>query len=250
MFSPFVNTPCNNAAFSRRTMRSMTEPDRHPSIQKLYATASDHGDTSPAQVARRLNVSAQVVQNWETRGISKTGAMAAQRAYGIDANWLLGEKASPSIGAPDPDDSDWANIKGYALAVGLGNSREAIEYAETHHLKFRADSLARKRLQPDKLAVLYGKGDSMLPRIHEGDAILFDTSDTRPADGELFVIALNGAGNVEYNVKRCEIVDEMVFFRADNPTGDHNWRGAKAMSNKRHPITIVGRVRWIGSWEG
>lgn len=250
MCNPEVNTSCNNATFTRMKLCGMNEPARHHSIQKLYSAAAEHGDTSPAQVARRLNVSGQVVQNWEVRGISKNGAMAAQRAYGVDANWLLGEKATPSIAMPQPDDEDWANIKGYALAVGLGNSREAIEYAETHHLKFRADSLARKRLRPDKLAVLYGKGDSMLPRIHEGDAILFDTSDTSPANGELFVIALEGAGNTEYNVKRCEIVDDMVFFRADNPAGDHQWRSAKAMNNKRHPITIVGRVRWIGSWEG
>lgn len=245
-----VNTPCNNAAFSRSRLRGMNDPARHDSMQKLYTAAADHGDASPAQVARRLNVSAQVVQNWEVRGISKAGAMSAQRAYGVDANWLLGEKSSPAIGSPDPDDSDWANIKGYAQAVGLGGGKEAMEYAETHHLKFRADSLARKRLHADRLAVLYGKGDSMLPRIREGDAILFDTSDTKPADGDLFVIAMAGAGNIEYNVKRCEIVDDMVFFRADNPSGDHAWRGAKAMNNKRHPITIVGRVRWIGSWEG
>jgi phage repressor protein C with HTH and peptisase S24 domain len=136
------------------------------------------------------------------------------------------------------------------MAVGLGHGREAVEYEETHNLKFRADSLARKRLRPDKLAVLYGKGDSMLPRIREGDAVLFDTSDTNPSDGDLFVIAMEGAGNIEYNVKRCEIVDDMVFFRADNPSGDHNWRSAKAMGNKRHPISIIGKVRWIGSWEG
>jgi phage repressor protein C with HTH and peptisase S24 domain len=250
MFSPAVNTPCNNAAFTRKTLRGMNEPDRHESMQKLYGAAAEAGDTSPAQVARTLNVSAQVVQNWETRGISKVGAIAAQSAYGVDANWLLGQKASPTIGAPDPDDGEWSNIKGYAQAVGLGTGREAMEYAETHNLKFRADSLARKRLRPDHLAVLYGKGDSMLPRIREGDAILFDTNDTNPSDGELFVIALDGSGNIEYNVKRCEIVDDMVFFRADNPSGDHHWRGAKAMHNKRHPITIVGRVRWIGSWEG
>lgn len=229
----------------------MNIPSRHPSIQKLYNHAeATMGDVSPAQVARRMNVSAQTIQNWENRGISKDGALLAQAVYGVDANWLLGVVPSPTNRGEPANDADWTNIRGYAMAVGLGHGREAAEYEETHNLKFRADSLARKRLRPDKLAVLYGKGDSMLPRIHEGDAILFDTSDTTPSDGDLFVIALQGAANTEYNVKRCEIVDDMVFFRADNPSGDHNWRSARAMNNKRHPITIVGRVRWIGSWEG
>lgn len=75
-------------------------------------------------------------------------------------------------------------------------------------------------------------------------------SDTNPSDGDLFVIAMEGAANTEYNVKRCEILDEDVFFRADNPQGDHNWRKARNMHNKRSPIKIIGRVRWIGSWEG
>lgn len=250
MLSREVNTLCNNAAFSRMRLGSMNEPQRHPSIQKLYEYAeSKRGDSSPAQIARRMNISAQTLQNWEDRGISKDGALVAQAEYGVDANWLLGKAPASVINAPSEND-EWADIRGYSMAVGLGDGREAIEYQETHNLKFRADSLARKRLNPDKLAVLYGKGDSMLPRIRPGDAVLFDTSDTRPSDGGLFVISMDGAGNVEYNVKRCEIVDEMVFFRADNPSGDHNWRSARAMSNKKHPITIVGRVRWIGSWEG
>lgn len=144
----------------------------------------------------------------------------------------------------------WADVKGFAQAVGLGSGPEASEYAETHKLKFRADSLARQRLNPNYLAVMYGAGDSMEPRIHSGDAILFDTSDVRPQDGQLFVILVPGAGAEEYNVKRCEIVDDLVLFRADNEAGDHNWKKPKRMDNRRQPIKIIGRVRWIGSWEG
>jgi phage repressor protein C with HTH and peptisase S24 domain len=250
MLSSLVNTLCNNVAFSGQTIRGMNEPTRHPSIQKLYRVAADRGDTQPARVAERLNIGAQTLNNWESRGISRDGALTAQAIYGADANWLLGDDSVPGVRGGPVKDAEWNDIRGYAMAVGLGHGREAVEYEETHNLKFRADSLARKRLRPDKLAVLYGKGDSMLPRIREGDAVMFDTSDTKPSDGDLFVIAMEGSGNTEYNVKRCEIVDDMVFFRADNPSGDHNWRSAKAMGNKRHPISIIGKVRWIGSWEG
>jgi phage repressor protein C with HTH and peptisase S24 domain len=178
---------------------------------------------------------------------SSTKLHAFAKALNVRPEWL---ESGVGPSEPSSGEDEWSNIKGYAQAVGLGTGREAVEYAETHNLKFRSDSLARKRLRPDQLAVLYGKGDSMLPRIRDGDAILFDTSDTSPSDKDLFVIAIDGSGDIEYNVKRCEIVDDMVFFRADNPTGDHHWRSAKAMHNKRHPITIIGRVRWIGSWEG
>ena len=181
--------------------------------------------------------------------------MAAARAYMVRPEWLdsgdgvdgypfLSDEPSPAAG------TEWTVIPGYSQAAGLGQGREAVEYEQTHGLMFRRDSLNKKHLNASKIAVLYGHGDSMLPRIKTGDAILFDTSDTRPSDGDLFVIRMDGANDREYNVKRCKVVDDLVLFEADNPSGDHHWRSAKRMDNKRHPITIIGRVRWIGSWEG
>lgn len=140
---------------------------------------------------------------------------------------------------------DWDDIVGYSQAVGLGGGAEAQEYAETHKLKFRTESLRKKGLRPSALAVYYGHGDSMEPRIKSGDAVLFDTSDTRPVDGAVFLVQ-TGA---EIHAKRCEIIEDTVYFRSDNPVGDHAWRKPRRMDNARNPVTIVGRVRWIGSWE-
>lgn len=172
------------------------------------------------------------------------------RLLGINDTDVRRDLPEQQLLGPPTDSGDWADIKGYAQAMGLGGGPEAQEYAETHRLKFRAESLARKRLRPDALAVMYGRGDSMEPRIHSGDAVLFDTTDTRPRDGHLYVIMVDGGGAAkEYQVKRCEVIDDLVFFKADNPRGDHNWRKPKRMDSPRHPIQIIGRVRWIGSWE-
>lgn len=171
------------------------------------------------------------------------------RLLGINDADIRTDLPEQKLTTASSTDNDWADIEGYAQAMGLGNGPEAQEYAETHKLKFRAESLARKRLRPPALKVMYGKGDSMEPRVHSGDAILFDTSDTRPRDGALFVVMVPGAAAKEYQVKRCEIIDDLVFFKADNPNGDHNWKKPKRMDNARHPIEIIGRVRWIGSWE-
>ncbi|CRR10880.1 Peptidase S24-like protein [Pseudomonas aeruginosa] len=172
------------------------------------------------------------------------------RLLGINDTDVRRDLPEQQLVGPPTDSGDWADIKGYAQAMGLGGGPEAQEYAETHRLKFRAESLARKRLRPDALAVMYGRGDSMEPRIHSGDAVLFDTTDTRPRDGHLYVIMVDGGGAAkEYQVKRCEVIDDLVFFKADNPRGDHNWRKPKRMDSPRHPIQVIGRVRWIGSWE-
>jgi len=169
-------------------------------------------------------------------------------ALQVSPEWLQYGRG-PMEGGQVANEGEWEDVKGYAQAMGLGGGPEAAEYAETHKLKFKASSLARKRLRAPALAVMYGKGDSMEPRVLSGDAILFDTSDTRPRDGCLYVILVPGAHNAEYQVKRCEVLDDLVYFKADNPQGDHNWKKAKRMDDKRNPIQIVGRVRWIGSWE-
>lgn len=89
----------------------------------------------------------------------------------------------------------------------------------------------------------------MLPRIHHGDAILFDRNDTTPRDEKLFVVHTAGAKGPEYSAKRCRVLDDLVLFDALNPEGDHHWRKPRRMDDPRRPIEIVGRIRWIGSWE-
>ena len=168
------------------------------------------------------------------------------KAMKLSLNWLLNGKGPMDAQTrAEAATSEWGDILAFSQAVGLGKGAEAQEYAETHKLKFRSDSLERKRLKPSALAVMYGDGDSMEPRIKKGDAVMFDTGDTRPRDDTVFVIQWKG----EYYAKRCMILDENVYFKADNPNGDHAWNKPKAMNAKRDPIIIIGRVRWIGSWE-
>lgn len=52
---------------------------------------------SPAQLAKALNVSEQVVTNWAKRGVSMEGALKAQLAFGVDANFLLGLVDHPML---------------------------------------------------------------------------------------------------------------------------------------------------------
>ncbi|MFD0130876.1 helix-turn-helix transcriptional regulator [Bacillus subtilis] len=150
--------------------------------------------------------------------------------------------------AASSNDDDYADIVGYSQAAGLGNGAEAVEYAETHSLKFKKTSLRRRGIFGRNLAIYYGKGDSMEPTIKDGDAILFDTSDTRILDGVLYVIQVDGYANPEFYVKRALVLDGGVYFQSDNPRGDHQWQKPKPKVSERHPITVIGRVHWIGGW--
>lgn len=64
--------------------------NRHPSTQRLFEAAEAADKlTTAAQIARRLNVSAQVMTNWETRGVSESGAIAAEAAFNVSPTWIL-----------------------------------------------------------------------------------------------------------------------------------------------------------------
>ncbi|MBB3832521.1 phage repressor protein C with HTH and peptisase S24 domain [Xanthomonas arboricola] len=171
------------------------------------------------------------------------------RALGISDAEIRTDLPEQSLQATrSVDESDWADVTGWSQAAGLGAGAEAQEYAETHSLKFKKTSLRRRGILGRDLAVYYGKGDSMEPTIQDGDAILFDISDTRPVDGSLYVIQVDGMANPEYFVKRALVLEAGVYFQSDNPAGDHQWRKPKPMVSKKHPITIIGRVHWVGGW--
>lgn len=214
-------------------------PSERPTQQSIADSWDGDGEGNQSLIHQYMN--GKIALNYRA-------VLAFSRALGIPPESIRNDLPEQKALQPGKD-SGWAEIQAYAQAVGLGAGPEADEYAEAYRLKFRALSLAGQKLRPQNLAVMYGAGDSMLPRIHSGDAILFDTSDTKPRDGKLFVIIIDGAMNKEYQVKRCEILDDMVFFKADNPSGDHNWIKPRKMDSEKHPIEIVGRVRWIGSWE-
>lgn len=156
----------------------------------------------------------------------------------------LPEQALTEHAANDDEFKDWRSVLGYAQAAGLGEGAAAQEYAETHKLAFRADSLAKKHLNPNNLRVMYGKGDSMEPTIKDGDAILFDLADNTPRNRMIYVLLLEGAADEEYNVKRCKVSKGVVTFVADNPDGDHDWKEPRSAEG----IKVIGRVRWTGGW--
>lgn len=163
------------------------------------------------------------------------------KALSVRREWLLHGRGS--MDESGQGDSDWPDIPAYRQSASLGEGSIPDEYAETHALKFRSDSLRRKRLQIGQLGVVYGKGDSMAPRIHSGDAIMFDRSDREPKDGALYVISYDG----ELIAKKLSLLGGRWFIESLNQD-DPKWRKPKLVDEAKQ-FEIHGRVRWIGSWE-
>lgn len=90
-----------NSWFPGGIMPRMNERLRHPSLTRLLGVAAEHQIVGPAALARALNESDQVVTNWGRRGVSKAGALNAQRLFGISSTWILNGTEPKVIAAPE-----------------------------------------------------------------------------------------------------------------------------------------------------
>lgn len=95
-----------------------------------------------------MNVSAQTLNNWETRGISENGALLAQARYAVDANWLLddaNQKRTPPPPAPQRSPLDQAVVDATHVAMR--------SYYKTKHQDYPEEVVARFLLVYAKLVL-------------------------------------------------------------------------------------------------
>lgn len=81
--------------------KAQTIADMHESAKRLLdgareatVQASDRVHDF-ADISRRLSVSSATMTNWKKRGVSKEGALAAERAFNINAHWVLTGEGNP-----------------------------------------------------------------------------------------------------------------------------------------------------------
>lgn len=194
-----------------------------------------------AELARRSGVPYPTLaglENGDQKESTRLPALA--EALGVNIRWLQAGKGPRDI--VDTGAAGWADVDGFAQGAALGDGTVPEEWSETHKLKFREASLRRKGLKPQDLAVYYGSGDSMEPVIHDGDAIMFDRSDNRPKDDQLYVVRHDG----HYFVKRLQKIGSAWCLVSEN-RDDPRWRKPRMIA-EHDDFEIIGRVVWVARW--
>lgn len=93
--------PCINAVLAKLTMTSM-----HDSVMRLLACAkiASRNTKNPiadtGRLAEMLNVSSATMTNWKKRGVSKDGALLAEKALGSRPTFVLEGKGDPFSDMP------------------------------------------------------------------------------------------------------------------------------------------------------
>jgi phage repressor protein C with HTH and peptisase S24 domain len=132
----------------------------------------------------------------------------------------------------------------YGAQAGAGPGVENHGSSQIGSILFRPRSLERKQVPIENARVFYVAGNSMLPRLRDGDAVLFDATDTSPVDGKVYVLHWNGR---DY-CKRLRFERNAWWLCSDN-TSDPEWAQPKQVRIAPDDCIVVGRVRWVGSWE-
>jgi hypothetical protein len=137
--------------------------DARAQMVRLFEAATQAGlipaEGQPSALARLLNISSQIVTNWQARGISDRGLIMIQRDLGINATYIE-TGAGPVYVSKDeaardpPSESEWAEldvlralapvVKTELFAQALKKQQAAIEAADDYLHRFGLTADRRK----------------------------------------------------------------------------------------------------------
>lgn len=179
------------------------------------------------EFAEALGVSYRTVQNYISgeRGIGSDFLAAAAERLGVSATWILTGMGEPLVTANHPIEclsdgkntvSDFDLIPRHQVAASAGHGATVADEAVSGHYAFNRKWLTRRNLNPKTLAVISVRGDSMEPRLRDGDLIVLDKSQTEIADGRAFVLRLGTDLVVKYiqriGASRISLLSANTFY--------------------------------------
>lgn len=179
------------------------------------------------EFSEALGVSYRTVQNYISgeRGIGSDFLAAAAERLGVSATWILTGVGAPLITPEHPNEclpdgkntvSDFEQIPRYQVDAAAGHGATVEDEAVSGHYAFNRKWLTRRNLNPKNLAVISVRGDSMEPRLRDGDLIVLDKSQTDIADGRAFVLRLGTDLVVKYiqrlGASRISLLSANTFY--------------------------------------
>lgn len=235
---------------------------RMSTLGKRIARKREQAGLNQSELARRLSVSPQAVQKWEsevsvprgrrldaialalstTVGFLVTGDTPVRSA--IDSNaQMLGPIDVWDDNTPLEDDEVYVPfLKEVELSAGCG--RTAVQESSNRKLRFGRISLRNKGVDPGSAKCVTVAGNSMEPVLRNGSTVAVDTSNTRVVDGDMY--AIDHAGQLR--VKQLYRLPGgglrlRSFNRDEHPDEEYT-----AGQVQEQELVVLGRVFWSGGF--
>ncbi|MEJ6474045.1 XRE family transcriptional regulator [Pseudoalteromonas piscicida] len=139
----------------------------------------------------------------------------------------------------DEFNEDFIVVPGYHVSVSTGYGAFNQNAEVARYLAFRKKWIEFKNLDKSQLVVVFAKGDSMEPTIHNNNTILVDLSDKKLSEGLIYVVRL---GEELYAKRLQQNFDGSVRLISDNK----EYKEQVVMPNELEQLEILGKVVWIG----
>lgn len=130
------------------------------------------------------------------------------------------------------------------LSAGNGCQQVEIELVKDTPQAFRAQWIRELRIKPEKLASMRAKGDSMEPRIFDGDAVVVDTGDTTVVDGKVYAVWYDGGERIK---RLYHLPGHGLRITSDNA---NRYPGIDLTEDQSQHVRVIGRVRHVSSTQG
>ena len=167
--------------------------------------------------------------------------MRLAEAAGVSIEWLA---TGRNIGSTAIEGQDFVGVPRFnaELSAGHGSFVERADHLDD--IPFTQAFLARKlgRSQADGLIIVEARGDSMAPRIEDGDLVMIDTHDTRLRDGLTAFVWADQA-----HIKRLRVGPRSIEVLSENPA--YPPFEINAADIEQGLLMVIGRVKWYGHVE-
>ena len=222
---------------------------------RLYEAAEKlKGVSGQSNLARLLNVSPQVVKNWETRGVSASGLVNAAKVIGVSVAWVeTGEGEMAAIKQPESNATplgkieEWDNntplsdddceaplYKDVKLSAGNGFADDIEDY-NGYKLRFSRNTLRKHGISPENVVCVMADGDSMEPVFPSGATLGIDTGSKNIRDGQIY--AINHGGLLRTKILH-KLPENKVRIRSYNQS---EYPDEEASLDD---LSVIGRVFW------
>lgn len=227
--------------------------DTMKSIGERIAQKREQAGLNQSELGRRLGLSAQAVQKWESGKSTPRNSKLSDLAsiLGTTVGFLVGdtEDKAPVLADIDswdestPLDDDEVEVPFLReIELSAGSGRFAIQEDADERLRFPKQRLRDNNVSPGQARCVTVRGNSMTPVLRDGATVGIDLGKTGLSsviDGDLY--ALNHAGQLR--VKQVYRLPTGVrlrsFNREEHPDEDYTFQRMHEEN-----MQIIGHVFW------
>lgn len=191
----------------------------HVTMKRLYQEAEKLGITGQTELAKKLNQSPQTINNWEARGISKSGMILIQEILRIDASYL----SSGTITNNLPLNSYSVDASKLAAVPVVGKSMGGLPdtlFTDEGRFIDGHDEYAEVYSGDQNAFVVRVDGNSMFPKYRQGDYALVEPNTTPELEDDVIVKLMSG----EVMIKRLLSRRSGVVLGSYNDTVTYTYK--------------------------